>query len=80
MNGLPKQTAPAASQTARDTRTVFDFMAQMKTGIRLGVNLFLSRPSKTMTANVTALQLGSIFHIGTTEAHVIALKLKKPAK
>ena len=41
-NELPKQIAPAASQTARETKVVFDFMAQMKTGFRRMVNAFLA--------------------------------------
>src|SRR6266850_4222956 len=40
-NALPKQTAPAASQTTRDTKVVLDFMAQMKTGFSFPVNAFV---------------------------------------
>src|SRR2546429_3760121 len=39
-NELPKQTAPAASQTASETKVVLDFMAQMKPGFGRAVNAF----------------------------------------
>src|ERR1700693_2115193 len=41
-NALPKQSVPAANQTARDTKVILDFMAQMKTGISIYVNAFFS--------------------------------------
>src|SRR5438270_7769651 len=42
-NALPKQTAPAATQTAKNTKVVLNFMAQIKPGIRFPVNLFVNR-------------------------------------
>src|SRR2546421_1289351 len=40
-NALPKQSAPAASQTVRAIKVVLDFMAQMKTGFGRYVNAFV---------------------------------------
>src|SRR5467141_530098 len=40
-NALPKQTAPAATQTAKNTKVVLNFMAQIKPGFQSTVNAFL---------------------------------------
>src|ERR1700724_2429976 len=50
-NALPKQSVPAASQTARATKVVLDFMAQIKTGIQIQVNPIFRHASGNQELN-----------------------------
>src|SRR5438874_10396930 len=52
-NALPKQTAPAATQTAKNNKVVLNFMAQIKPGISFYVNAFLV-PSGTGSSTKSA--------------------------
>jgi len=56
MCGLAANDAvPVARQTARVTNSVFDFMAQMKTGIGIYVNAFLDLSGLARAAQLNVL-------------------------